>query len=451
MSAQGTKSTRVLFIGIVQDGKVVQERPLGAGEDVTVGSSTKASFVVEDTGLGAEDFLLFACRDGQYRLRFNKEVKGRITSLGEKVELAKALKDGSAADEADGVVSIPLNDADKGKIKVGPVTLLFKFVDPPVVAPPPAPIEKLDFRARLFFDEDDPVFTRSLGFWSALAVIFAIWVRVTPAPPVDVEKMSKRVITIAKIEKPAEVVAPVDEGQKPEEAKKDDDAAAEAETKPDESKTPDKPKNEVDRAARIEQAKSELSNDAMFAALNASAIGVLGVGKGTTTGHVSGDLSAQLSKAQASGGSGGDGTALKTGTVGGSGDGAPRDIGQVQQGKAGNADLGTAPTIKTSVKTEDLDVGDGVDATDVGKVVRANQGSLKWCYDNALKANPTLAGKIVIRWEIAGGAASEVDIVDNTTGDSAFGDCVLKKVRRWQFASVADGEAKTTFVFAPQD
>ena len=46
MSAQAPTS-RVLFIGIVQDGKVVQERALPAGTSVTVGTDGNVSTILD--------------------------------------------------------------------------------------------------------------------------------------------------------------------------------------------------------------------------------------------------------------------------------------------------------------------------------------------------------------------------------------------------------------------
>lgn len=457
MSAQPTKE-RVLFINIVHDGKVVQERAIPAGTPVLLGASDDATFVVPKTGLPEGAFPLFVFRDGAYFLQFTAAVKGKLTSKGDRVAIDKALADGELV-ARDGVYELPLDDNDKGKLRISPITVLFKFVEPAVVPAVAAPVEKHDFRPR-WLDDDDPFFLGILAVWSALAILFVVLVQITPPPEMSLEDIPDRFTRIAFDPKPEpdEVV----EEEEPEE----DDAIAIAmpteQARP--ADEPDAPKTEeerIEQAERVEEAKDKLQEEsALFKELQARMIGSLGE---TTSGETVlvenavgnyDNMGAKLAQAEASGASLGDGSKIrgKDGVVGGTGD---RDIGGVAKGAdgSGGVGLGAAPAAvapKGNVTAGDLDFG-GEALTNVQKVVRRYQGQLKYCYEKSLKANPSLAGRIVVGWVVEDGEAVDIYIAENTTGDDEIGQCIKGKVRRWAFTDVDDGDAKSTFVFTPQD
>ena len=161
------RQNKVLRIGIIQDGKIVQERLVKANEPVTVGDSSKNTFVIPKSSLTSSSFTLFKPSGKGYVLQFTEAMKGKISAGGAVVALQKAAEDPQVT-RKDGVCLLPLTDQDRGKIQIDSVTVLFQFVAPP---PPKAakPIQQLDFRPRLLA-EDDPVFIGFLGVWSALGL-----------------------------------------------------------------------------------------------------------------------------------------------------------------------------------------------------------------------------------------------------------------------------------------
>lgn len=454
MSAPAGKA-KVLFIGIVQDGKVVDERAVGAAETVSLGAAG-ATFQAAVPTLGEAPFPMFVVKDGVYHLRFTKAVKGKVTSRGDRVTLEQVSADAARPHE-DGVYEVPLDETDKGKFRIDSITVLFKFVEPAVVAPAPVVAEKLDFRPRWVQDDTDPVFLGSLALWLSFGLVFAVWVNNTEVVQVELEDIPERFTKIILSEPATEPLvaedgALVDENA---EAKAKADEAEPEKAKPDEGEADD-----VAKAEAAEKAKEDVAQRSeLFRQLQARLIGTMGENASGTVllenadGNYE-DIAGRLAEAEAAGASLGDGSRIRGAgaTAGGTGD---RDVGGVGTATdlSGGVNLGSAPQVaapKGRVSAGDLDFSGG-DVSEVGKVVRRYQGQLKYCYESSLKTNPSLSGRVVVGWEVAGGAATDVYIAENTTGDDAFAECIKAKIRRWSFEGVADGAAKTPFVFTPQE
>ncbi len=73
-------------------------------------------------------------------------------------------------------------------------------------------------------------------------------------------------------------------------------------------------------------------------------------------------------------------------------------------------------------------------------------------YQHHLKRNPSLEGKVTIRFTIAAtGSVVSVQILENTTGSTELESEITRKVKMWRFAPIAQGEVSVTypFVFRP--
>ena len=87
-------------------------------------------------------------------------------------------------------------------------------------------------------------------------------------------------------------------------------------------------------------------------------------------------------------------------------------------------------------------------------MVRLYSPGIRYCYDNELKKNPGLRGKLVVNLTVlANGKVSDVFVVEDNMGSSAVTNCVLSQIRGWQFPSIPLGTTsfKTPFVFTPRD
>lgn len=87
-------------------------------------------------------------------------------------------------------------------------------------------------------------------------------------------------------------------------------------------------------------------------------------------------------------------------------------------------------------------------------VVRRYAAGIQFCYDNQLKKEPGLRGKLVVSLTVlANGAVSEAQVVQDNLGSSSVTDCVLAQIRTWKFPAIEHGVVsfKTPFVFTPPE
>ncbi|MFW6245799.1 MAG: TonB family protein, partial [Fibrobacterota bacterium] len=73
-------------------------------------------------------------------------------------------------------------------------------------------------------------------------------------------------------------------------------------------------------------------------------------------------------------------------------------------------------------------------------------------YQKYLRRDPSLAGKITVRFTItSSGSISVVEILENTTGNDQLEREIVRKIRMWQFDEIPDGDVSVTypFVFSP--
>lgn len=84
--------------------------------------------------------------------------------------------------------------------------------------------------------------------------------------------------------------------------------------------------------------------------------------------------------------------------------------------------------------------------------VRRYAPGIQFCYDNELKKNPGLRGKLVVSITVlASGRVSDVVIVEDTLDSSAVSSCVVSQIRGWQLPAIPSGvmSFKAPFVFTP--
>lgn len=459
MSEQN-RQAKVLRIGIIQEGKVQEERLVETGEDVTVGSGKGATFVLPDAKLDAPQMTLFAFREGRYQLQFDNVIKGKVSVEGNPVSLDKVRKGEVPAGRAGELWALPLKDSDKGKLKVGKTTILFQFVPPPPVSAAAA-AGQVSFRPR-FFQDDDPVFFGFLALWSALGAVFMVWVYNTEVPDTTFDEIPDRFKRIVVVEPPPKVDVPKEEKDK----KLDPDmtgpnkkkvagegpkAKAKADEKPAEKGT-------AERAKQVKDAEQSLvESNALLAAAQAQMIGTVGSkAKGTVLrDNAQGDYSnidAKLAAAAEAGAVVGDGSRIKgsKGTIGGTG--VREQAGGVTTGEVGQVAVAAKAEVKVKGRVSGGNVDfDGGDASGVLAIVRRYEGQLGYCYEKALRANPNLGGRVLVSWYVEGGRAVDVTIEDNGTGDSEFGSCIAGKIRSWRFSGVDDGFAKRPFIFQREE
>ncbi len=79
-------------------------------------------------------------------------------------------------------------------------------------------------------------------------------------------------------------------------------------------------------------------------------------------------------------------------------------------------------------------------------VIGANIGAFKNCFERRLRDIPDLAGRVFVQFTIGvDGAVGDVKLLENTTNDRPFADCLVSHVERLRFPPPKGGEV--TFVF----
>ena len=75
-----------------------------------------------------------------------------------------------------------------------------------------------------------------------------------------------------------------------------------------------------------------------------------------------------------------------------------------------------------------------ISAASVESVFRRRRGAIQTCYERALKVNTSTEGKVSVRFTIgAAGTVTQIQVLENSTGDSGVGTCITEKIKGWPF------------------
>jgi TonB family protein len=468
MQAVQAKPTgpKVLRIGIIQGGRIVEERVIRKRESVSVGSSEKNHFVVLGDGVPSR-FELFQLVGNDYILNFTDRMSGRVGLPGGVQELDQMRKSG-AARNAGSHFQVKLSDSSRGKVVLGTTTLLFQFVQPPPVQPRP----QLPAAARAGLVRSiDWLFTSFIVFTFMTMFGFIVYLENADWPldegvasvPDDVARM----IFEEPTPPPEPEEAETEEAE--EEAEAESPAPAPAKSEPKKGEPPPGPSKEEQAAANAE-ASARIANEAAQAAealivgaLSAEAGGALAdvLAGGAVTGNAQDILAQAAGVGVASASSGGT---LRTRAGGGTGSGQ-QGLGGLSRAGGSETTSGQGEGGKVTERTVkgSTAVGSGGDIGGAGefdsalvvKMIKTRIGAIRACYERELRRNPTLAGKVTIEFTIeVRGNVSGVKVADNTTGEKAVGDCVANAISNFRFNPGPEGGSVSfsyPFVFAPQN
>jgi TonB family protein len=85
-------------------------------------------------------------------------------------------------------------------------------------------------------------------------------------------------------------------------------------------------------------------------------------------------------------------------------------------------------------------------------VIQRYAAGIQYCYENELRRQPKLAGKLVVTITVAAsGEVTDARVVQDGLGSSKLSNCALSQIREWRFPPVAKGTTtfQTPFVFTP--
>jgi hypothetical protein len=451
-----TPKPKILRIGIIQGGRIVEERLVRKREDITIGQSAKNMFVVPSEAL-PRNWLLFEASGSQYVANFSDGMDARIAVGNEIISLAQLKKTGKIQKRG-ASWPLPLDERSRGKITLADMTILFQFVTPP----PPQPRPQLPASVRgSVLSDVDWFFTTiaAVSFLLHLALVLYLRNVDWPRKP-DIESVPDRFVQMIvkkpeekKVEKPVEVKK-VEEKKEPEKKKVDEADKRPKKELTEEQKAKaaeDKARADAERRARLaEQVKST----GLLKLLGAKADGEGSIADVLGKGDVDRD------QEKAFQGVGGVGVAnnndqLRGIKSGGSGSGRVASVGGLRGGGsiAGGGTGAAAAEKKVSgvVRSEAPAVDGELDPAMVAKEVRTRLGAIKACYERGLKRNPNLSGKIVIHWTITqAGTVSGVDVEQDTLGDAEVASCIKSLIARWRFPAPSGGSVEVSFPFVFQ-
>ncbi len=458
---------KVLRIGIIQGGKIIEERIVRRRETVTVGASEKNHFVLIASELPSSRFEMFETKGGDYTLHFTESMGGRVSIKGEVVDLVQARTSGRMAKRGK-TFQVTLDDQARGKVTVGDTTVLFQFVAPPPIQPRPQLPAAV--RGGMFRSMDWFVMT----LWVVSFLLHAgviIWWETADWPKIDKWEKFLQLQDLIAAKTDATFEKKKKEADKGEGDEVVDTDAAEDAVEDDKPKTAGKvavdtgPKKSAEEIARERAEKrAELAAKLAEQGIN-KILGTLG-GDGADGaivdvlrgGDVGADQDELLRQVSGVGVATSDQSGSLKGPAGGKGGGEAADIDQIKVAggdkNVKTAGPGNERAVKGVVKKKAPTAAGGsglMDPGQVAKVVNQKIGAIKGCYEQALKRDPTLQGKVTIQFTIAGsGKVTSAKATVNELG-AQVASCMVSAFLRFRFPP-PDGGTVTfayPFMFTP--
>src|SRR5215471_4132482 len=432
MSKPASSSAKILRVGVIRDGKIIEERQIRHPAAVTVGQDGSNTFVIPASELPAT-FPVFDHKAGQYTLLFTDRMNGRVANRSGDNDFA-GLKTKGLVQKRGNVWALPLDESAKGKVSLGEVTLLFQFVSPP---PEPARIELPPDVRGTIWTSIDHLFFGILAASLFLHFLVAALIALSPKPPdadLSLDELPDRF---------ARVLLPPKQPE-PEVAKTNE--PAQTEEKKDQKKDVKKKEPPADAAARKAAIQQKVASKGLLKILgSAGGTGALQDVLGSGTG--SGDVSAALAGARGVS----IATADSVGARAGGGSGRTAGIGDVGTSGGGKVALAGKGDVKVSGQVStaapEVDSAD-VDRAALSRYIRDRLGAIRGCYERELKRNPGLKGKVVVRFNITpAGRAGDVRIEENSLGSGEVASCIQNLMRSWVFPFKPPDEVPVQYPF----
>jgi hypothetical protein len=270
MATKNDSGLKVLRIGIVQRGKIIDERELKRRETVSVGTDAKAMFQVASDALPPH-FDLFDYDGKDYFIRHTPEMEGRIQASGSEVKTFPDFAEAGQVSDRKGAAAVPLADSSRGKVIIGDVTVLFQFKTR--AAAPLRPVLPAELRGS-FLQTIDTQFAAILAIVAVVCVSLVAYARSLPyVEPTSIEEIDSRFQRLIMPDRipqpPRQEVAEVDEGPGADEGQ-DEEEKKEPEDKPKKQK-----KSSGDKAAKAPRAdiKKKVAGKGLLKVLGANRSG----------------------------------------------------------------------------------------------------------------------------------------------------------------------------------
>jgi hypothetical protein len=415
---------KVLRIGVVQGGRVIEERVIKQRGTVTVGQSEKSVFVIPSTAVPAQ-FKLFELIGNDYHLNFLDGMGGRvalatgISDLGALRGQAKRANVGGA-----NAYQVRLTEEARGKVIIGDTTFLFQFVAPP--PPQPRPQLPLAVKGGLASQIDwDLTIIAAFSFllhFGIIGAMYSDWMD----PMVSDDFNIQGLVDLTKNVPPPTIETPADTST----AATTATAAATAApaSKPSGAAGKVNDKQAAALAQQAEQMQMQMlaafgGNTAVQGALNRSDIPPADLSNAAASGAGVSNASGDLRLGTAGGGTVRPGSAggglAGIGVTGGAGGGGAGKEAAVK-GPTGDAQIGATTA--------------SVPVSDAERVVAGLRARFRSCYNKGLAVDPGMAGSVTIVTKVA--PNGEVTAADSSANSGLSADvvtCIQRVVKNAQF------------------
>ncbi len=438
----GGPRPRILRIGVLLGGKIVEERLIRERTPVSIGQSMRNTFSIPVEGLPLE-FTLFALDErGRYHLRFLPKMDGRLSDSSGQVSTLDALK-ARGATQAGEHWQVPLGESSRGKLSLGDLTVLFQFV----AEPPRQPKPMLPASVRgTFADRFDPRLSVIMA-----ASVFLHFAVVIAALLGDIEEDSLAAKAYNLTFQPEKYAITVDD---PKPTAPDPNAgsgagSAQAEKKPDKPAAAKPAKS--DGGGRTEKQDVGMTQE------DAEALANLMTGDGPN-GKSEGDMSSRRPQGDLKGEIDAINEGNKTVGIGGGASRGSRDGGGPRVG------TGTGPKIDGPTGPESAGGGKVAEKSPTGRITVSSKsgsddsslspqavldkinkvymGAIKRCYTQHLKVEASARGAVALSFTVnetgrlvnglAKGFAGEVDT------------CIQGNMATWRFPVPKDSDNEAT-------
>ena len=434
---------KVLRIGLMKDGKLIEEKLLRKPDHVTIGQSNKCTFTLPVKGLPSI-YPLFRIKGKKYHLMFHQKMQGKINIDRQTLSFREIESKGLSQQEGP-LQSLPLSEDNRGKIEVGDLTLLFQFLVPP----PIHQTQKIPDRFRKkWFESMDWVFLNILTVSTILqfSTLFYLVTKEYPPKDADLVQVNNKFSQIEAAKKKKIKPPPPEEKPKPQEEKK-------VSTNDTPLPKPDTPENKKKRRNILR--KKVIKGTVLQYAF----------GNKDGTGNIIDGITSQANRDAMDSAFDEVGIAVASNST----TKDPTVIGATNGEivEAGNDKFdSTKPTkVRTSKKKKRLKaklkmqkpsevIGTGtLSNKSIGRTVNRRKNALKGCYEAELKKDDSLKGKIKVQFTIeTSGRVSTVKVIQNTMGSQAVASCIRAQIKRWRFRDKPQGGSVTVaypFVFTP--
>lgn len=406
-------------------------------------------FYVPNEYLPHDNFKMFEWAGTGYVCNISEKWSGFVDIGEERQTFQELIASGKATAQGEGIYQFEVNEDTRVVADLGNVIFFSQMVFPG---------KKI---LAALTDNIDYPFLSVMAFMGFLFMMLAVLIINSPPPPENqIVEIPDRFVELL-LEQPEPEQKPKND-PRPEDA--NPDAGEGAKAKDEEGKVGKKDaKMKQAKGNKVEIQKKELDREV---AENAGVLGALGADgqldgvfgssalDSDLTGGIGGLIGAKGTQIGSGGlgsrgsGLGGGGTADGLGGLGTKGRGSGRSgygsgggsFGQ--KGEGGIGRIGGDPIILGALDKSLIDA-----------VIKRHMNQIRYCYQRELNKNPSLGGKIVIKFVIAkDGSVSKASTKSSTMGSSAVENCISGRFMRFKFPEPKGGGiviVSYPFIFAP--